>query len=127
MSGMNSKSFPSDTDIDAAEGNRPSTLLMCGKIDAFTCGQLIALSEHRAVVAAKIWEVNPFARNVGSSMRSIETEELREKLVEMYEKIATGDDEDMENEKGNLGNINLATRTILTHYAKRMHSQKNPR
>jgi glucose-6-phosphate isomerase len=28
---------------EASDGNRPSTLLMCGKCDAFTCGQLLAL------------------------------------------------------------------------------------
>merc|ERR1712032_552510 len=35
-------------------GNVPSTILMCGKLDAFACGQLIALTEHRAVILSKI-------------------------------------------------------------------------
>jgi glucose-6-phosphate isomerase len=40
-------SAPSIINTEASDGNRPSTLLICGKCDAFACGQLLALSEHR--------------------------------------------------------------------------------
>ena len=41
-------------------GNRPSTLIMAPKLNPSVLGQLIALYEHRAVVAGSLWEINPF-------------------------------------------------------------------
>lgn len=41
-------------------GNRPSISLLFPKLDAFTCGQLLALYEHRTVVQGAIWGVNSF-------------------------------------------------------------------
>ena len=29
---------------DGSSGNRPSTLLLCGRLDSFTCGQLVAMA-----------------------------------------------------------------------------------
>ena len=113
-----------NSNLDAAEGNRPSTLLMCGSMDAFTCGQLVALSEHRAAVAARIWDVNPFVKQVGSSMRAKETLKLKGKLSRIYELLKNGMDLEEEVEKST-GNVNLATLTILTHYANRMYGQNS--
>ena len=116
---------------DATDGNKPSTLILCGKSDAFTCGQLIALSEHRAAVKAKLHGVDPFASRVkvGAAMRSPEIDRLSEKLHHMYEKGFEGRDSfDDENESvveaSGEGKINLATSTILNHYANRMRDQK---
>ncbi|TMW57043.1 hypothetical protein Poli38472_002968 [Pythium oligandrum] len=41
-------------------GNRPSISLLFPKLDAFTCGQLLALYEHRTVVQGAIWGLNSF-------------------------------------------------------------------
>ncbi|GLD96492.1 hypothetical protein PINS_up005175 [Pythium insidiosum] len=41
-------------------GNRPSVSLLFPKLDAFTCGQLLALYEHRTVVQGAIWGLNSF-------------------------------------------------------------------
>jgi glucose-6-phosphate isomerase len=41
-------------------GNRPSISLLFPKLDAFTCGQLLALYEHRTAVQGAIWGVNSF-------------------------------------------------------------------
>lgn len=41
-------------------GNRPSISLLFPKLDAFSCGQLLALYEHRTVVQGAIWGVNSF-------------------------------------------------------------------
>ena len=57
-----------DTD-EVSDGNRPSTLLMCDKCDAFVCGQLVALAEHRVVIKARLWNNDPFAKEIGSSIR----------------------------------------------------------
>ena len=44
-----------------SSGNLPSSIILCGKCDAFTCGQLVALGEHRALVKAWLWDIDPFA------------------------------------------------------------------
>lgn len=41
-------------------GNRPSVSLLFPKLNAFTCGQLLALYEHRTVVQGAIWGLNSF-------------------------------------------------------------------
>ena len=41
-------------------GNRPSTLILAPKLNPSVLGQLIALYEHRAVVAGALWGINPF-------------------------------------------------------------------
>lgn len=43
------------------EGNRPScSLLFLGELDAYKCGQLLALYEHRTAVEGFLWGVNSF-------------------------------------------------------------------
>lgn len=41
-------------------GNRPSTLILLRGFDPGVVGQLIALYEHRVLVEATIWGINPF-------------------------------------------------------------------
>lgn len=41
-------------------GNRPSISLLFDKLTAFSCGQLLALYEHRTVVQGTIWGLNSF-------------------------------------------------------------------
>nr|CCA13931.1 unnamed protein product [Albugo laibachii Nc14] len=41
-------------------GNRPSLSLLFEKLDPFSCGQLLALYEHRTVVQGAIWGINSF-------------------------------------------------------------------
>jgi glucose-6-phosphate isomerase len=41
-------------------GNRPSTLILAPQLSPSVLGQLIALYEHRAVVAGALWGINPF-------------------------------------------------------------------
>ena len=110
-----------------SDGNRPTTLLICGRTDAYTCGQLISLSEHRAATKAWLFGANPFSTSatVGSAMRSSEIDRLSERLFRMYEKGLEGNDAyDEENDNVGDGKVNLATSTILNHYANRMHDQK---
>ena len=111
---------------EASDGNRPSTLLICGKCDAFACGQLLALSEHRTIVKAKLFDVDPFAQEVGSSLRSKRTEDLKEELHRMYTRIATtgGLDDDDESIDDDGPRVSLSTSTILGHYATMMHDQR---
>jgi len=103
-------------------GNRPSTILLCSKLDAFTCGQLVAMAEHRAVVKAWIWEIDPFQRiETKTVLRSKRTESLKESLRKM---IYNGDDDDNDIEENEIGELNLSTRTILRHYANMVRGQR---
>ena len=118
---MDGRGIAHETDAQVSEGNRPSMLVMCDKCDAFTCGQLVALAEHRAVVKARIWDINPFALEVGSSLRSKRTEKLKEDLHKMLNENA---DEAEDGEIIDASAMNLSTRTILKHYATLMKDQR---
>lgn len=41
-------------------GNRPSLSLLFGDMNAFTCGQLLAIYEHRVAVQGFVWGINSF-------------------------------------------------------------------
>ena len=41
-------------------GNRPSSSLLLGHLDAYTAGQLLALYEHRTAVQGFVWGVPSF-------------------------------------------------------------------
>ena len=118
----------SNENEDTADGNRPSTLMICGACDAFTCGQLVALAEHRAAISARLWDVDPFstfAPSHGTALRMKETERVKEKLHQLYERLARGDFGDDDQEFLSEGTkLNQATSTILWHYANRMRDQK---
>merc|ERR1712238_551288 len=107
-------------------GNRPSTILLCSRLDAFTCGQLVAMAEHRAVGKAWIWEIDPFPRTETKTMlRSKRTESLKESLQIMISKgYDDDDDNDVEVEENEIGELNLSTRTILRHYANMVRGQR---
>jgi glucose-6-phosphate isomerase len=111
---------------EVSDGNRPSTLLICGKCDAFTCGQLVALAEHRAVVKARIWDIDPFAKEIGSSLRSKRTERLKEQLQTMFTNNAEEeeDEDDLLVQQQQGDGMNLSTKTILRHYANMTRDQR---
>jgi glucose-6-phosphate isomerase len=105
-------------DEDASSGNRPSILVFTGKVDAFVCGQLVALSEHRAVVKSHLLGLDPFVRRCGSSMRLPRSDLLKETLHSMFQ----GGDHEADDDEDDNGDrtdpsLNLATRTLLRHYA----------
>ncbi|MBA3709605.1 MAG: glucose-6-phosphate isomerase [Planctomycetes bacterium] len=41
-------------------GNRPSTMLLLERLTPYTCGQLLALYEHRTAVEGFVWGINSF-------------------------------------------------------------------
>jgi glucose-6-phosphate isomerase len=122
----NSNNHHTNETDDVSDGNRPSTLLMCGICDAFTCGQLVALAEHRAVVKARIWDVDPFAKEIGSSLRSKRTETLKDHLQNMFGQEEEEEENDAAAGAGDTNNegINLSTKTILRHYANMLRDQR---
>jgi glucose-6-phosphate isomerase len=114
-------------DADISNGNSASSLLVCSRCDAFTVGQLIALTEHRALITAKLWDLEHFAfmETHGSNVRSKQVNDVTDKLEQLYQRLdLIGHvDEDEEIKGGPM--LNLATRTLLGHYATTMHRRKN--
>ena len=106
---------------DRSDGNHPSTLLVTGICDAFACGELVALAEHRSIVKARILDVDPFAKEAGSVFRSDRTEKLKESLQELLT-VVGGEDTDDEDE--DLAGLNLSTKTILRHYASQVKDKR---
>jgi glucose-6-phosphate isomerase len=116
----NASNFP---DSEGSNGNRPSTLLILNRCDPFACGQLVALAEHRSIIAARCWGVeNPFSfsQSYGTSIRSTQTELMKEKLFVVFQKLAVGQsDEDDDDAMLTGPRVNLATSTLLSSYASR--------
>jgi len=123
LNGHSSPHSMSGYEMETSDGNRPSTLLLCGKLDAFACGQLVAMAEHRAVVKAWIWDIDPFSREVGSSLRSKRTELLRHNLEKMMFQDNQGEEDEEDKSAGN-SDMNLSTKTILQHYANMYRNQR---
>jgi hypothetical protein len=118
-----------EVENDTAEGNHPSTLLLCSRCDAFACGQLIALAEHRAMVTARLWDIeNPyaFASSHGSILRSRQEDLMKEQLDLTYQRLdLLGHlDDDDEADHGGGPKLSVAVKTLLGHYATSMHDKK---
>jgi hypothetical protein len=119
-------------------GNQPSTILFCGKCDAFTIGQLIALCEHRALVKAWLWDIDPFMMTKSSGVQQERQEYLSEKLYIYNNLLNEGvdlDEADGSNELpselsatggggGGARMMNSATNTVLKHYATRLKNRR---
>jgi glucose-6-phosphate isomerase len=101
---------------DGSDGNRPSLVLLTGKVDAFVCGQLVALAEHRAAVKAHVWGLDPFVARCGASLRLSRTEQLKEALRDIRQGAAD-EDEDEGGPGGSDGRLILSTKTLLRHYS----------
>lgn len=98
----------STIDDRALESSQPSAMLWCGRLSAFCCGQLLALAEHRSVVKAHIWGIDPFLR----------PPERRIDYMNDFQRMVlseNGEDDDR---------LPLATRTILSHYVSLVREQR---
>jgi glucose-6-phosphate isomerase len=60
-------------------GNRPSNLLLLPRLDAFTCGQLLALYEHRTAVQGFVWGINSFDQ-MGVELGKVLAGDLRQRV-----------------------------------------------
>ena len=116
---------PEPKEVASSDGNRPSALIICDRGDAFACGQLVALAEHRAVIKAWIWDVDPFSKIEGSSIRVNRTKALKERLDEMFGRLSRGEQLEEDEDATDDGKaFNLSTRTILRHYANMMKDER---
>jgi hypothetical protein len=108
-----------------ARGNQPSSIVVCGKCDAFTCGQLVALGEHRALVKAWLWDIDPFAATVKPSMQKKRQVYLSETLNHMHHVLSMGEDlyadgSELPDPIAGIRTMNCATNMVLKHYATRL-------
>lgn len=119
---------PVHNDLETSRGNHPSTLLLCTRCDAFTCGQLIALAEHRSLVTARLWDIeNPFAfsQEHGSNVKSKDEQRMREKLESLFQRLdLVGTLQDDDDTAGDGFKVSIAVKTLLGYYASRMHDTK---
>lgn len=116
--------------IGVMTGNQPSTLLVCGTCDAFTCGQLIALAEHRATVKAWMWDIDPFALSKQSSLQEEHHDYLSSKLHKMYHLLSTGESLEEADEETDTNHVVGAgmfstTNLVLKQYATRIQKQRH--
>jgi glucose-6-phosphate isomerase len=109
-----------------SEGNRPSTIILCSKMDAFTCGQFVAFTEHRAAVKAYILGQDPFLvhEDLGGSSSSLKrrTEMLFDKLKRFDFLPSEGIDDTVVNDDS--PSTFLSTDTLLGHYASLMRNER---
>lgn len=127
-------------EVATVAGNRPNTLIVCESCDAFACGQLAALAEHRALVKAWLWDVNPFVTTT-TSVEEERHEYLADKLYQMHHLLSMGEDVEEANRSlfpahgngggnGEAGNKDFgisahsATRAVLKRYATRMQGYR---
>ena len=108
-----------------SEGNRPSVLVLCGQLDAFACGQFVAMAEHRAVVKARLWDIDPFVRESASTLRASRLDVVKETLANMLHSKHLDDDDDDDDDDDNT--TNLSTKTILRHYSNLVRDQRGGR
>ena len=93
---------------------RPSVLLWTHTLDAFGCGQLLALAEHRALVKAHLWQVDPFVSSIATPTRVVPTRTV-EQYTSDLQRLVLQQEEDGEDD--DTDRLTLATKTILSHYA----------
>jgi len=88
----------------ASSGNQPSTLIFC-KGDAFACGQLIAMTEHRTLLTAWLRDVDPFTNTEKSSLQV--KQQRKEQLKTKLQHLQNGEELVEEDQ------VNSSTMTIL--------------
>jgi len=88
----------------ASSGNQPSTLILCGG-DAFACGQLIAMTEHRTLLTAWLRGIDPFTTEKSTSLQV--EQQRKEQLTTKLRQIHSGEQVEEEDQ------VNSSTMTIL--------------
>ncbi|GJD10597.1 Glucose-6-phosphate isomerase, cytosolic [Galdieria sulphuraria] len=69
----------------AEECNRPSTILLLTKLNAFALGQLLAIFEHRTVVEGFLWDINSFDQ-WGVELGKVLAKDIRQQMIQYRKK-----------------------------------------
>jgi glucose-6-phosphate isomerase len=108
-------------------GNRPSTSLLFNKLTPFTCGQLLALYEHRVAVQGFIWGINSFdqwgvelgkvlAVRVRGTLAAANAQVVDAAVGAVSGEGATLTEVDVS--KLDMSGYNASTQSLLAHYLK---------
>jgi len=87
------------------EGDRPSLSLLFDKLTAFTCGQLLALYEHRVAVEGFLYGVNSFDQS-GVELGKVLAKDVRKVFTQAKK----------EKKQPDLSNFNSATMNLMKRY-----------
>lgn len=106
-------------------GNRPSTSILFNKLTPFTCGQLLALYEHRVAVQGFVWNINSFdqwgvelGKVLAVKVRGT-LQQANAQVVEAAVAAISGDGATLtsvDTSKLDLSGYNASTQSLLTHY-----------
>ncbi len=86
-------------------GNRPSNVLLFSRLNPYTCGQLLALYEHRTAVQGFIWQLNSFDQ-WGVELGKVLAKGIRQSMLQLHEQKAAANP------------LPLSTQRLLEHYWK---------
>ncbi len=86
-------------------GNRPSNVLLLERLTAYTCGQLLALYEHRTAVQGFVWGLNSFDQ-WGVELGKVLAKQVRSQLARSREG------------KAPVTGFNPATKLLLERYLR---------
>ena len=96
-------------------GDKPSlSLLFLGSLDAYKCGQLLALYEHRVAVEGFLFGINSFDQ-WGVELGKVLAKDVRNIFQAKQTKVA-----DDEIAKQTAAKFNPATNYLLTAYLKQL-------
>jgi glucose-6-phosphate isomerase len=84
-------------------GNRPSNVLLLDRLTPYTCGQLLAIYEHRTAVQGFIWGINSFDQ-WGVELGKVLAKKVRQQLIDSRKK------------KGAIKGFNASTTALLKIY-----------
>ena len=130
------------------DGNRPSTIITYSHMNAYMCGQIIAMTEHRTLVTERLlYNQNyPSFTEANDTTLAIPSYQqiLKEKWIHMKNRLYSGktalpedDEEEEEEENGHATNnhfrnksnaisqYNMATNIMMSHIVTRSVQQQN--
>lgn len=102
-------------------GNRPSSSLLLPRLDAYTCGQLLALYEHRTAVEGFIWNIPSFDQ-WGVELGKVLAKQVRTQLAssraagEAGTAAATGGAGTVHDVAAGISGFNPSTTSLLARY-----------
>ena len=86
-------------------GNRPSSILLINRLNAYSVGQLLSLYEHRTAVQGFVWGINSFDQ-MGVELGKVLATKVRKQLISSRKNAGT------------ISGFNPSTAALLERYLK---------